>query len=90
MRNNQKIKRVKNITIKEFSYESLSSINLVYICKLYFGTLVLALHYGDKIRKIRTSFKTFVSKKAAIWWLKESQGNDKLLSKIMSFSYHME
>ena len=45
---------------------------------------LLALHYGDKIHKMRASFKTFVSKKATIWQLKESQSNDKLLFKMMS------
>ena len=33
------------------------------------------------------SFKAFVSKKAKIWGVKEYQSNDKLLSKIISFSY---
>ena len=45
---------------------------------------LLALHCGDKTHKIRTSFKTLVSKKATIWWLKESQSSDKLLSKMSS------
>ena len=45
---------------------------------------LLALPCGDKIHKMRASFKTFVSKKATIWWLKESQSNDKLLFKMMS------
>ena len=50
---------------------------------------LLVLHYGDKIHKIWTSFKMLVSNKATLWGLKESQSNDKLLSK-MSSSYHME
>ena len=41
-------------------------------------------------RKIQTSFKTLVSKKATIWRLKKSHINDKLLEKIMSSSYHTE
>ena len=45
---------------------------------------LLALHCGDKIYKMGASFKTFVSKKATIWRLKESQSNDKLLLKMMS------
>ena len=45
---------------------------------------LLALPCGDKIYKMRASFKTFVSKKATIWRLKESQSNDKLLLKMMS------
>ena len=50
---------------------------------------LLVLHYGDKIHKIRTSFKILVSNKATLWRLKESHSNDKLLPK-MSSSYHME
>ena len=42
------------------------------------------------MRKIRTSFKTPISKEATIWRLNESRSNDKLLPKIMSSSYHME
>ena len=51
---------------------------------------LLALHCGDTTRKLWTSFKTLVSKKATIWWLKESQSNHKLLSKMMPSSYRME
>ena len=43
-----------------------------------------------RYRKIRTSFKTLVSKKTTIWRLKKSHSNDKLLEKITSSSYHME
>ena len=39
---------------------------------------------------MRTSFKTLVSKKTTIWWLRKSHGNDKLLEKITYSSYHME
>ena len=41
-------------------------------------------------RKLRTSFKTLASKKAAKWRLRKSQGSDKLSRKVMSFSYHIE
>ena len=51
---------------------------------------LLALLCGNKIHKIQTFFKTVVSKKAKIWRWKESQSSDKLLSKIMSSSYHMK
>ena len=39
--------------------------------QLYFGTLVLGscCHCGDSAYKIRTSFKTLASKKAATWRL---------------------
>ena len=40
--------------------------------------------------KIRTSFKTLISKKATIWRLKESQSNNKRLQKTMTSSYQME
>ena len=40
--------------------------------------------------KIGTSFRTLVSKKAAIWWLKESQSNDKHLQKAVISSYQMK
>ena len=41
-------------------------------------------------RKLRTSFKTLASKKAAKWRLRKSQSSDKLSRKVMSFSYHIE
>ena len=41
-------------------------------------------------RKIRTSFKTMASQKATTWRLKQSQSNNKLSPKVMSFSYHKE
>ena len=41
-------------------------------------------------RKIRTSFKTLVSKKETVWCLKKSHSNDKLLENITSSSYNME
>ena len=52
------------------------------------STALLLWRYG--LRKIRTSFKTLVSKKTTIWRLKKSHSNDKLLEKITSFNYHME
>ena len=42
-----------------------------------------------EIRKLRTSFKTLVSKKATIWWLKESQSNETLLQKELTSSYQV-
>ena len=51
---------------------------------------VLALYCEKKMRKIQTSFKTFVSKKATMWRLKESQSKNKLLTIIMPSSYLME
>ena len=40
--------------------------------------------------KIWISFKALASKKAATWWLRKQQSNDKLLRKIMCSNYHME
>ena len=90
--NSQKIKKVKSVIIKQVSYKSLY-VKIWYMIALFWNcdistSPLLALHCGDKIRKIRTSFKTLVSKKATTWWLKESQSNDKLLSK-MSSSHHI-
>ena len=59
--------------------------------QLYFGTLLLAsyCYCGDK-HKLWTSFKTLASKEAKIWRLKQFQGNNKLLWKVMSSSYYTE
>ena len=51
---------------------------------------VLALYCEKKMQKIQTSFKTFVSKKATMWWLKESQSKNNFLTLIMPSSYLME
>ena len=85
----------KNTYFEKHLGAAASSINLLYDFGALFWNFgistspLLVLHYGDKIHKIRTSFKILVSNKATLWRLKESQSNDKLLSK-MSSSYHME
>ena len=94
-RTSKKIKSVKNVIIKKpATYESFSS-----MYKYSIGQLFLELSISISIsttlllwrqRKIRTSFKTLVSKKTTIWRLKKSHSNDKLLEKITSSSYHME
>ena len=61
------------------------SINITVI-SISISTALLLGRY----REIRTSFKTLVSKKTTIWWLKKSDSNDKLWEKITSSSYHME
>ena len=61
---------------------------LVLCVSISISTALLLWRYG--LRKIRTSFKTLVSKKTTIWWMKKSHSNDKLLEKITSSSYHME
>ena len=65
------------------------------ILYLYFGTYSISISISTALllwrqRKIRTSLKTLFSKKTAIWRLKKSQSNDKLLEEITSSSYHME
>ena len=50
------------------------SINITVI-SISISTALLLGRY----RKIRTSFKTLVSKKTTIWWLKKSHSNNKLL-----------
>ena len=61
---------------------------LVLCVSISISTALLLWRYG--LRKIRTSFKTLVSKKTTIWRMKKSHRNDKLLEKITSSSYHME
>ena len=39
---------------------------------------------------MRISFKTMASKKATTWRLKNPESNNKLLSKVMSYSYYTE
>ena len=81
-----KNKSVKNLIIKKVSHESI----VYFILKLSISIrLSTALLLWSKC-KIRTSFKTHVSKKTKIWRLKNFFRNDKLLEKITSSSYHME
>ena len=61
------------------------SINITVI-SISISTALLLGRY----RKIRTSFKTLVSKKTTIWWLKKSHSNNKLLEKTTPSSYQME
>ena len=39
--------------------------------------------------KIRTPFKTLISKKATTWQLKKAQNSDKILGKTMPSIYHI-
>ena len=93
MRNSKKIKSVKNVIIKQVSYESFSSISMVYdnfILELSISISISPALLLWRKRKIRTSFKTFVSDKTTIWRLKKSSSDDKHLEKIVLSSYHME
>ena len=89
----------KNVECRQRYHKKKSATKVFQVCisivyDRFFWNLALALvstalllwRYG----KIRTSFKTLVSKKTAIRQLKKSYCNDKLWEKITSSSYHME
>ena len=97
----EKCETVKNKECKKHYYKKsqlriffkyLSIVSDSFILKLSIGVSIstarLMWRYG--VRKIRTSFKTLVSKKMTIWWLEKSHNSDELLQKIISSSYHME
>ena len=85
-----KNKSVKNLIIKKVFQVCISIVYNSFILKLSISIrLSTALLLWSKC-KIRTSFKTHVSKKTKIWRLKNFFRNDKLLEKITSSSYHME
>ena len=61
--------------------------------KLYFILELWYLHHiviVELTHKLRTSFKTLASKKAATWRLKKNQINISFSRKVMSSSYHIE
>ena len=86
MWNSQKIKSAKNFIIKKAA----TKVFQVCVSTVYDSfTLKFSISISISTAML-LSFKILVSKKTAIWRLKKSHGNDKLLEKITSSSYHME
>ena len=86
MWNSQKIKSAKNFIIKK------AATKVFQVCvSTVYDSFILKFSISISISTaMLLSFKILVSKKTAIWRLKKSHGNDKLLEKITSSSYHME
>ena len=76
-------KECKSVTVK-YVYQVKCTIALFW----NFGNSAAVILWIQN--KIGTSFRALVSKKAAIWWLKESQSNDKHLQKAVISSYQMK
>ena len=86
------IYKEKSETATKFKEDNLKSIISFTLDSWYYHRGVAV----EKMHKIRTSFKTLASKRAATfhkslsWDLKKYHSNNKLLWKVMSSSYHME
>ena len=93
MWNSQKRKSVKNVIITKNS-----ATKVFQVCvSIAYGSFILELSINistalalRRYCKIRTSFKTIVSKKTTISRLKKSNSNEKLLEKTTSSSHHMK
>ena len=83
MWNSQEIKSVKNAIIKKSTAKAfqvcISLVHDSFILEFSISISISTALLLGRYRKIRTSFKTLVSKKTTIWWLKKSHSNNKLL-----------
>ena len=65
------MKHLQNERIKKKVLNKKRIVTKILEVEAFFWTLVIAAlkcYYGDNRDKIRTSFKTLVSKKATTWW----------------------